>query len=129
MHTYSFTVKEHHLDTFAHVNNAQYLSLFEEARWDMITKNGYGLEKIKETGLGPVVLEILITFKKELKLRQEIIIQTEVLSKGVKISKISQKMVDNQGTLFCEAVFTFALFDLKKRKIVSPTEAWLKAFN
>ncbi len=129
MHKYNFTVKEHHLDTFAHVNNAQYLALFEEARWDLITNNGYGIDKIRETGLGPVVLEIVITFKRELTLRKQITIESEVVSKGVKISKINQKMIDSEGHLCCEATFTFALFELKKRKIVSPTEDWIKALG
>jgi YbgC/YbaW family acyl-CoA thioester hydrolase len=128
-HTYQFQVKEHHLDTFSHVNNATYLALFEEARWDWITNNGYGLQKIKETGFGPVVLEISISFKKELTLRQEVIINTEVLDNESKISKIRQVMLDEKGNVFCEAIFTFALFDLHKRKIASPTPEWQKALR
>jgi len=32
------------------MNNATYLTLFEEARLDLITKNGYGMDKIAATG-------------------------------------------------------------------------------
>ena len=44
--SYPLIIKEMDLDTFGHVNNARYLTLFEDARWDLITKNGYGLKKI-----------------------------------------------------------------------------------
>lgn len=129
VHSYSFTVLEHHLDTFSHVNNATYLSLFEEARWDWITRNGYGLERIRETGLGPVVLAINIVFKRELRLRQSITIDTIVLDHSKKISVIKQEMRDAAGNLCCEATFSFALFDLKSRRIVNPTEEWKRAFS
>ena len=59
---YEITIKEHHLDFYGHVNNATYLQLYEEARWQFITDNGYGFEKIKSSGLGPVILEIKIRF-------------------------------------------------------------------
>ncbi len=43
--SYDVLILESHLDTFGHVNNAAYLTLFEESRWDFITKNGYGLKE------------------------------------------------------------------------------------
>jgi acyl-CoA thioester hydrolase len=49
IHTYPLTIKETYLDTFGHVNNAMYLALLEEARWDLITTNGYGLKIIQVT--------------------------------------------------------------------------------
>lgn len=76
IHTYPLRILEGHLDTFGHVNNAVYLAICEEARWDLLTKNGYGLEKIMATKIGPTILEIKINFLKELKLRDEIVIET-----------------------------------------------------
>ena len=37
IYEYEKTILEQHLDTFGHVNNAAYLVLYEEARWDFIT--------------------------------------------------------------------------------------------
>ncbi len=51
--TYEVLILESYLDSFGHVNNAAYLTLFEEARWDFITKNGYGLNKVLETPARP----------------------------------------------------------------------------
>jgi thioesterase III len=123
---YPVIIKEIYLDTFGHMNNAIYLSLFEEARWELITKNGYGLKKIQETGFGPTILELKLVFLKETRLRDEIIIETQLNSYERKIGKLSQRMVHN-GEICCVADFTIALFDLHERKLVLPTPEWLRA--
>ncbi|OGT39910.1 MAG: thioesterase [Gammaproteobacteria bacterium RIFCSPHIGHO2_12_FULL_36_30] len=123
---YSVMIKENHLDVFGHMNNAQYFMLFEEARWEFITNNGYGLKKIKETGLGPTILEIHLRFLKEIRLREKIIIETQILYYKNKIGKLSQKMI-RDGEVCCEAEFTIGLFSLKERKLVLPTSEWLTA--
>lgn len=128
MFHYPITIKEVYLDTFGHVNNATYLVLFEEARWDLITQNGYGLNKIRESGIGPTILEIKMNFLKELRLREEIMIETQVVSYENKVGTILQKMFRNDE-LCCTAEFITALFDLNKRKIIAPTDEWLKAIG
>ena len=127
LHRYPITIRESHLDTFGHVNNATYLELFEEARWELITSKGYGMETIRSTGLGPVILDITIKFRKELRLRAEVIIETQTTAYGSKIGKLRQQMVSSDGTVFCEADFTVGLFDLTSRKLVPPTPEWLTA--
>lgn len=124
--SYPVVIKETYLDTFGHMNNAMYLTLFEEARWDLITGNGYGLEKIIATGLGPTVLEIKLNYLKEIRLREEIIIETQLLSYEEKIGKLMQKMIKS-GTICCTAELVFGLFSLKERKLVLPTAEWLNA--
>ncbi|OGT51872.1 MAG: thioesterase [Gammaproteobacteria bacterium RIFCSPHIGHO2_12_FULL_42_13] len=126
--TYEVTIQKTHLDMFNHVNNAVYLNLFEEARWDLITKGGYGIERIKATGLGPTILEIKLSFLKELHLHDRITIETKMLFYKNKIGKLAQRMLRN-GEECCLAEFTIGLFDLQKRKLVLPTPAWLKAIG
>jgi thioesterase-3 len=128
IYSYPVTIKEVYLDTFGHMNNATYLTLFEEARWDCIGKNGYGIEYIRSSGLGPTILEILLTFKKELRNRDEIVIETQGVSYERKIGKLAQRMIRN-GELCCHAEFTIGLFSLKERKLVLPTEEWLRAIG
>src|ERR1700733_13474161 len=108
--SYPIMIKETYLDTFGHVNNATYLTLFEEARWDLITKNGYGLNKIQETGCGPTMLEIKLCYLKELKLREEVVIESQMLSYEKKIGKMAQKIV-RSGDVCCNFEVVFGLFD------------------
>jgi acyl-CoA thioester hydrolase len=126
---YELIIRESHLDTFGHVNNATYLQLFEEARWELITNNGYGLNMIRKTGHGPVILEVTIKFLRELKLRDKIKITTEMIRYEAKIGVLKQKVYRENDELACEADFTFALFDTLQRKIVLPTPEWLNAIQ
>jgi len=127
-HHYPILIKEGHLDTFGHVNNAVYLALLEEARWDLLTSNGYGLAKIMETRIGPTILEIKINFLKELKLRDEIVIETKLVSYHKKIGIISHE-IKRGDERCCTTEIKLALFDLNLRKIISPTPEWLQGIG
>lgn len=128
MYIYTTWIREAQLDSFGHVNNAAYLTLLEEARWDFVTKNGYGLNKIRELGIGPVILEVKLTFAKELCLRDTIVIETQVASYRKKIGRINQRIL-RDGVVCCTAEFTIGLFDLNQRKLIAPTPEWLKAIG
>ncbi len=149
IHRYPLKILESHLDSYGHVNNSVYLKIFEEARWDLITANGYGYKEIQETGLGPTILEVNVQFRRELRLRQEVVIETSVLSSGKKLAVIYQEIKDPvkdsvgdsgkdstedsakdfERKVYCIARFTFGLFDIRARKLVSPTPQWLKAIG
>ncbi len=120
-------MKEFHLETFGHVNNAQYLALYEEARWDFITQNGFGLDRIKSDKAGPVLLEATVKFKRELKNREWITIESTPGEINGKLMVINQVMLKEDGKVASEASFTVGFMDLKERKLVSPPEDWIRA--
>lgn len=124
MKSYPLMIRESHIDTFGHVNNATYLQIMEEARWQMITERGYGLDKVRESQQGPVILEVNLKFLHELRLREKINIQTELIEYKGKIGKLRQTVITENNELAADATFVFGLFDLKVRKLVEPTAAW-----
>ena len=124
---YKITIREFHLDTFGHVNNATYLQIYEEARWELITSNGYGLKEIQKAGKGPIILAADIKFLKELKLREEITVTTESVSYEGKILMLKQEVLKADGTVANSMMMTAALFDTRERKLIPPTPEWLKA--
>src|SRR5690242_10889601 len=126
--TYPTIIKESHLDSFGHMNHGAYLPLLEEARWELITQNGYGLKKIHETGIGPVILEINLKFLRELHARDNIIIETHLISYERTVGKIGQRIL-RDGETCCTAELTIALFDLNQRRIIPPTQEWLDAIG
>ncbi len=128
-HIYIIEVKEGHLDTFGHMNNATYLQILEEARWDFITSRGYGFKKIHETGLGPIILEINMKFVKELRLREEISIESQAISYDKKIGHLRQDIYNQKKELCFESKFTFGFFDTRERKLVMPSADWLHAIG
>lgn len=129
MYHYDVLVRETHLDSLGHMNNAAYLTLFEEARWDWITAGGYGVKEIQQYQQSPVVLEARIKFLKEVHLREEIRISSTMLSYKGKIGELQQTMVRADGTVCCDAVFVMGFFDLKTRKLIEPTPLWRKAIG
>ena len=135
---YEILIKEHHLDTFGHVNNAVYLQLFEEARWDYITRRGYGMKEVLKFQKGPVILEAHIKFLKELSLRETVKITFEpvvlnnlgqMINLKSKIIQVRQKMLKSNGDISSELLITIGFFDLVHRKLISPTDEWLKVLN
>jgi thioesterase-3 len=129
VHEYELLIREQHLDTFGHVNNAAYLQILEEARWELITANGYGLDEVQRRGIGPVVLRAQLRFRRELRNRQRIRIRSWLDSYSRKVGLFEQHVLDDARNLCCEAAFTIGLFDLTTRKLVSPTPEWIAALG
>ena len=129
VHEYRMLVLESHLDTFGHVNNASYLEILEEARWDLITRNGYGLEEVHRRKIGPVVLDAHLRFARELRNRQAITIRSWTQSYSGKVGKFAQQILDEAGEACCDALFTIGLFDLAARRLIRPTPEWVRAMG
>lgn len=127
--SYEVLIREFHLDTFGHVNNATYLNLFEEARWERVTQKGFGLKEIMTRRQGPVILEVNLKFLSELKLRDKIRITVELLEYKGKVGKLRQQMIKEDGTVAADAVFTVGFFDLQARKLIEPTPEWRQAIG
>ena len=126
--SYTLLIREHHLDTFGHMNNATYLEILEEARWELITSRGFGLKEIQKKKQGPIILDVYLKFTKELKLRDEVEITTELLDHEGKIGKLRQNIL--RGDEVCAtADFTIGFFDLAQRKIIEPTDEWKYAIG
>jgi len=128
-HEFQLQIVERHLDTFGHVNNARYLEIFEEARWDWITGRGFGLDTIHRLQQGPAVLSCTMQFRRELHNRERVRVLTEILSYVHKTGECKQSLVNAAGDVACEATFVVGLFDLKSRRLVPPTPDWLHALD
>lgn len=124
---YAKEIREHHLDVFGHVNNTIYLQFFEEARWEVITRAGFGLERILTERVGPVVLDLSVRFRRELLCRQSIVIQSQVTETRGRIWVLRQWIEDEGGEVYSEAHFTLGLMDMTKRKLIGLTPGWTEA--
>lgn len=126
---YELMIREHHLDSYGHVNNATYVQILEEARWESITRQGYGYQTVQKTRKGPVILELDIKFLKELKLREKIRISVQTDPMRGKIGVIHQKIFKEGDVLAAEARVVYGMFDLDARKLISPPSEWLDAIR
>jgi thioesterase-3 len=126
---HDLVIRESHLDFFGHVNNAVYLQLFEEARWEFITANGYGMHKIRKIQQGPVMLEVQLKFLREMTVRQKISIFSQVLEQNKKIGTLAQWIEDEAKNKLAEARFVMGFFDMTTRRLMTPPEPWLRAIG
>jgi len=128
--SFHYFVTEKDIDTFMHVNNANYMRFMEDARWDFITKNGYGLEKVHQELKGPVLLESHLRFRRELKNREWIHIYSQIQGRlNEKIYQLKQLIVKDSGVLSCEANMTVGFFHTTERKLIIPPQIWLDAIG
>ncbi len=123
--SYPLFIREQHLDSYGHVNNATYVALFEEARWEMSTQRDYGYNKVHATGKGPVILEISLKFIKEVKLRETVTMKVVEVTQDKKITRLKQIMYKENGEIACELSLVAGFFDLKERKLIMPSPEWL----
>ncbi len=125
---YKTVIRETQLDLFGHVNNAIYLELYEEARWEILTQAGYGLDVMEATTHGIVVLKAEVSFLKELRNRDEIAIDMRLDKVTRKLCTLKQTM--RRGDEACsEATFLMGFWNMKERKLMLPTPKWKGALG
>ena len=111
-------VRGYHCDFYGHVNNARYLELMEEARWQYL-EAGMGLEYWSDRGLGFVVAGIDIKYKRPANSGMMLNIHTEMTEAQGRIGLIHQVFTDGEsGKIIADALVTFAVIDLKTGRAV-----------
>jgi acyl-CoA thioester hydrolase len=126
-HVFPQIIREAQVNYFGHMDNIAYIQVFEAARWEMLTERGYGFDTISKLQQGPVVLGIDVHYRKEVFLRQSVRIETQTQSYDGKVESIKQAMLSEGGEVHCYALIKLGLFDTRTRKLMAPSEAWLRA--
>ncbi|MBF0360414.1 MAG: acyl-CoA thioesterase [Oligoflexia bacterium] len=117
---YEIKILEKHLDTLGHVNNAVYLQLLEEARWDFITERGFGIDEVLKRKIGPIIISTEIKYRRELKNRESITIESYVVQIMDRLRyKLKQVIYCEGEKVAAEALFVMGFMDLEKRKLVN----------
>jgi YbgC/YbaW family acyl-CoA thioester hydrolase len=73
--TITLACRGYELDSYNHLNNAVYFQYFEHARWESLRQLGL-LEPLMNKGSLPVVTEVNIRYQREIKLFDELKIET-----------------------------------------------------
>lgn len=111
-------VRGYHLDMYQHVNNARYLEFLEEARWHYVESKLDLQEWIKD-GLGFVVVNININYRKPASLNQILEIKSEMSKISLKSATIKQQIfLDGTTILIADAMVTFVIVDIHSGKAV-----------
>ncbi len=84
-------VRGYHEDRFGHVNNARYLEFLEEARWAYLEERGLDTAFFKAHGIFPVVVRLLISYRRPASAGDVLQVTTEAASAGSRKIVIAQQ--------------------------------------
>lgn len=105
--SYELTVRGYELDSFGHVNNAVYLQYGETALWHFFSVSGL-LKHMEEEGLFPVILESKQRYMHELRLLDEVHIDSEITCTGGILSYKHNIINKKSGLVSCKITGKFA---------------------
>ncbi len=109
-------IRGYHCDAYGHVNNARYLELLEEARWEYL-EPAIREKYFENKGLLFIVVNINIAYKKSILPNQEILIQISNIVYNNKSFVLTQEIKDEKtSVLFSTAEVTFVLLNAKTGK-------------
>ncbi|MCM3145152.1 thioesterase family protein [Brevibacillus sp. MER 51] len=118
-HCYHLTVRSTDIDVIGHVNNAKYLEYMEWARFEWIWEQGFTLDELRRRAIMPVVANININYRKELKMREEVTAITTVVKVGEKSFVIRQELYNAADVLVADADVTMVMIDANTRQSIS----------
>ncbi|GED59664.1 thioesterase family protein [Brevibacillus formosus] len=118
-HRYHLTVRSTDIDVIGHVNNAKYLEYMEWARFEWIWEQGFTLDELRRRAIMPVVVNININYRKELKMREEVTAITTVVKVGEKSFVIRQELYNASEVLVADADVTMVMIDASTRQSIS----------
>ena len=111
------------MDFNQHMRNAAYLGVAEETRLRFLEDGGFPMAELYRRRLGPVVVEDLLTYKKELRLLEPFRVDMAIvaISPDARKLKVRNRFFRNSDGALCATVETLILwFDLEARRTVVP---------
>ena len=118
-------VRGYHLDLYGHVNNARYLEILEDARWDYF-ENRFDWDVFKSNNWAFVVVNININYRRPAFLGDILATSTSPISSGGSSVKVKQ-VVRRKGTdtVIVDAEIVFVVLNQTTNKSV-PMEGELR---
>ncbi|MFB9462671.1 acyl-CoA thioesterase [Streptomyces cinereospinus] len=113
------TVRGYETDVQGHLNQAVYLNYAEHARWSLLQAAGIRQADLLGRGIGPVVLETTIRYRRELLAGDEAEVTCGFEWGRGKTFRIVQQVRTADGTVAAEIEAVSGLMDLKERRLVA----------
>ncbi len=111
------------MDFNQHMRNAAYLGVAEETRLRFLEDGGFPMAELYRRRLGPVVLEDVLTYRKELRLQERFRVDmaTIAISPHARKIKVRNRFFRSSDGALCATVESLVLwFDLEARRTVVP---------
>jgi len=110
-------VRGYELDTQGHLNWAEYLHYAEHTRWEFLAAAGITQGVLIATGFGPVVLDVSVRYRRELRGGDEVDVSCAFVFEGGKTFQILQDFSRPDGRVAASLSSTSGLLDLRERRL------------
>ena len=97
IHEANFNIRTFHTDAFGHVNNARYLELLEEARWQFADSIKL-VEMLREQQLGFIIIDLRIRFREPVTEGDEISVATSLITLGTASGEVKQQVTKRDSS-------------------------------
>ncbi|MFG2824087.1 acyl-CoA thioesterase [Kitasatospora sp. NPDC048365] len=121
------TVRGYETDTQGHLNQAVYLQYAEHARWEHLQAAGIRQADLLSKGVGPVVLETTIKYRRELRAGDEVDVSCAFIWAEGKTFSLEQRITRTDGVLAAEFDVVGGILDLNARRLVADPREPLRA--
>jgi thioesterase-3 len=124
-------VRPDDIDMFNHVHNSKYLDYVLAARYEQMEKDyGMSWQSFEDLGYGWVVSKVTISFKRPLKLGDQLIVRTGILEMNEKGSHVQFEIINKKtGKVASDGIFEYVMIDLKTQRSCKVTEEMIKAYS
>jgi thioesterase-3 len=112
------TVRSTDIDLFGHVNNARYLHYLEWERLELLERLGLGLDRLEARGIVPVVGDLRIRYRHELRLGETVEVTVAPRGRRREVGFLTQEIRKEDGRLAARADLTFVFIDRTTRRSV-----------
>ncbi|UNO40199.1 acyl-CoA thioesterase [Streptomyces sp. MST-110588] len=120
-------VRGYETDAQGHLNASVYLQYAEHARWSLLEAAGVPQSALLDKGVGPVVLETTIRYRKELRAGDETEVTCAFVWSEGKTFRVEQEIRTADGTVAAEVSAVGGLMDLRLRKLVGDPQVYFRA--
>ncbi|RFU84655.1 acyl-CoA thioesterase [Streptomyces triticagri] len=125
--TVPVTVRGYETDVQGHLNQAVYLQYAEHARWSLLRAAGIRQNDLVDKGVGPVVLETTIRYRRELLAGDEVEVSCAFVWGTGKSFGVEQTIRKADGTVAAEVSAVGGLLDLAARRLVADPAGHFRA--
>ncbi|PBC60614.1 thioesterase [Streptomyces sp. Tue6028] len=113
------TVRGYETDMLGHLNQSVYLQYAEHARWSLLQAAGIGQSELIGRGVGPVVLETTLHYRRELRAGDGVEVSCAFVWGEGKTFRVEQTIRKTDGTVAAEVTAVGGLLDLQSRRLLA----------
>ncbi len=115
-------VRNYHIDSYGHVNNAQYLIFLEEARTVILEEMGYSLGVLNRRGLQVFITEINAKYRLPAKLDDELIIYVWLKEISSRRARWQQEIFQSQSNKLVLTATVDCMFWASSKVVAIPED-------